>query len=302
MFLLHFLFLLSLSIFLLATIGKIVKILKLPVNLRVELYPIPGDEIKGINYNNHQQNIHIFRNFSRNLIKELIYIFEEVVFLKSVWKNNRLLWFGAISLHIGVYLYFALLFLVIIKIFLFMSLTLPLDVITFVSSIMGCLGAVFLIFLRILNRNYRIYSKPSHFFNLVLLSILFFSFLLWVLKRESFASEYIAFYSGLLTFTQFKEISFFAIFHFIVLALFLAYLPFSQMNHFVIKFFTFHKMRWETKTTFEDRKLKEKIMEQWKYPINWTAPHVVEGGSKTWLALSVSQEAHKKTKKDEAEN
>ena len=62
---------------------------------------------------------------------------------------------------------------------------------------------------------------------------------------------------------------------------FLAYLPFTQMMHFVAKYFTYHEVRWDDKPVIAGDALDRKLDAARHFGIDWSAYHVRTG--KTWV-------------------
>ena len=57
------------------------------------------------------------------------------------------------------------------------------------------------------------------------------------------------------------------------------YLPFTHMTHFVGKYFTYHKVRWEDSPNVKGSELERRIGEALGYRLTWSAPHIKTGGS-----------------------
>jgi hypothetical protein len=82
--------------------------------------------------------------------------------------------------------------------------------------------------------------------------------------------------------------------HFLISFFFLAYLPFTQMMHFVAKYFTYHEVRWDDKPV--DDKMQKELLELLGQKPTWAAPHVRADGNKTWVDIATdtgAQEAEK---------
>jgi hypothetical protein len=62
--------------------------------------------------------------------------------------------------------------------------------------------------------------------------------------------------------------------HIVLLALLLAYLPFTNMMHFFAKWFTYHKVRWEDAPNFRGSRLERDLGPLLEQRISWAAPHM----------------------------
>jgi nitrate reductase gamma subunit len=75
--------------------------------------------------------------------------------------------------------------------------------------------------------------------------------------------------------------------HMALAAAFLIYLPFTHMSHFVGKYFTYHKVRWEDHPNIKGSDLEKRITEALGYRINWSAPHIK---GNTWAEAATATE------------
>jgi nitrate reductase gamma subunit len=64
--------------------------------------------------------------------------------------------------------------------------------------------------------------------------------------------------------------------HVAIGCVFLAYFPFTQMTHAYMKFFAFHRVRWDDKPTALDRGMRKGIALNLRRPITWSAAHIAE--------------------------
>ena len=84
--------------------------------------------------------------------------------------------------------------------------------------------------------------------------------------------------------------------HFLLAFVFLAYLPFTQMMHFVAKYFTYHEIRWDDNPVEAGGKMEKEILELLGQSPTWAGPHVRADGKKTWVDIATdtgAQEAEK---------
>jgi nitrate reductase gamma subunit len=64
-------------------------------------------------------------------------------------------------------------------------------------------------------------------------------------------------------------------------AVFLLYLPFSRMLHFVAKYFFYHDIMWDDESMKAGSKLEQNVISSLHYKLNWSAPHIAANA--TWL-------------------
>ncbi|MFH1437364.1 MAG: hypothetical protein ABIJ56_16790, partial [Pseudomonadota bacterium] len=78
---------------------------------------------------------------------------------------------------------------------------------------------------------------------------------------------------------------------------FLAYLPFTHMTHFIAKYFTYHDIKWADEPAIADPGMEEKMGKVLNYPVSWSARHIKGDGKKTWVDVATSLEEVKDGKK-----
>jgi len=70
---------------------------------------------------------------------------------------------------------------------------------------------------------------------------------------------------------------------------FLAYLPFSQMMHFVAKYFTYHEVRWDDEPMKQGGSMEREVQQLLDQPVTWAAPHVGADGGKNWVDIATQE-------------
>ena len=66
-----------------------------------------------------------------------------------------------------------------------------------------------------------------------------------------------------------------------MIAVFFIYLPFTHMTHFVGKFFTYHRVRWQDEPNIKGSKIEAAIINELGNRVSWQAKHIKPG--KSWL-------------------
>ena len=290
-----------LLIFVAALLVKAFRMWRQPVHLRWELAPVPHEKGRNRYGGSYLEEYEWWtKPREKSLVSELVYMFEEIMFLKSVWENRRPLWWLSFPLHFGLYLLIATAAVCILAAVLEL-LGVPVSnravVRTAIVALaatgytLGALGAAGLLILRTFNPNMRAFTSPAALFNLVLLCAVFVSG-----GCALFGSDYVAevtgFVKALLTADGSVAVSGVLNVHLVVVLLFLAYLPFSQMIHFVAKYFTYHAVRWDDRPLTPGGRLEREVVELLQQPVTWSGPHLSADGKKNWMDI-VTEEAEK---------
>ena len=71
-----------------------------------------------------------------------------------------------------------------------------------------------------------------------------------------------------------------------VAALFPFYLPFTRMVHFLAKYFTYHKVRWDDREATPGSTLEKRLRGYLDFGVTWSADHIRAGN--TWLDVATS--------------
>jgi nitrate reductase gamma subunit len=227
---------------------------------------------------------------------------KEIIFIQSMYHNNRPLWFFSFPFHFGLYMLVVFVLLIFLgAIFdlvgmpvaadgnilsrLLFFVTVPIGTI---GSALAAFGAVGLLISRMAKRELRATSVRTDYFNLILLLGVFVSGLIvWGTEDISY-SHARTFIADLISFQPTAPVSAGVTTHFVLAAAFMIYLPFTHMTHFVGKYFTYHKVRWEDSPNVKGSKLEERITEALGYTVSWSAPHIKTGG--TWAEAATATE------------
>jgi nitrate reductase gamma subunit len=282
------------GIFLIVTAYRTFTIIRLPAHLRWELAPIPHEKGKGRYGGSYLEEYEWWHKPQRrSLIATIVYIAREILLLRGVWRHNRALWPLTFSLHAGLYLIIAMLFLQVVNA-LFIVFELPLtvrdifqgiaSVLAFAGYLLGGLGAVSLIIKRAVDAGLRSFNTVSKYFNLVFLVAVFISGGYAWLYSGDFSYDMSLFIKRLITLESNITLAFPLSLHLVISLLFLIYLPLSDMIHFVAKYFTYHEVRWDDKPL--DKKMEKELAGLLSRPVGWSARHVKADGRKSWVDIA----------------
>ena len=298
----HIFVFITVALFLVVIIYRTTAIGRLPVHLRWELAPIPREKGKGRYGGSYLEEYEWWRQRRRHsFFAPIFYMLAEVLLLKAVWKNNRALWPLSLAFHGGIYLIiFTLVFSLIsallaitgvsrdvVDIFLAIA-----GVLAAAGYILGGLGALGLLIKRVLDTSLRSFNTVSKYFNLVFLLAGFVTGAYARFASADFASELSLFIKGVVTLDTAITLTPALAAHAVILLLFAIYLPFTDMIHFVAKYFTYHEIRWNDAP--KDEKMVGELNGLLRQPVDWSAVHVKADGRKNWVELTV-----KKTDDDE---
>lgn len=288
-----------LAIFVAALLLRTFKMWRQPVHLRWELAPVPHEKGKGGYGGSYLEEYEWWtKPREKSLASELVYMLEEIVFLKSVWESRRQLWWFSFPLHFGLYLLIATTAVVLLGAVLALAgvpvsdwVPLRVAIVTLAAAGygLGALGAVGLFVTRLSNPQMKAFTSPAALLNLVLLFAVFASGAWALVVSDGYAEQALAFGRALLTADLSVEPSGVLIVHLVLAFLFLAYLPFSQMIHFVAKYFTYHKVRWDDEPLHPGGRLEREVLELLKQPVTWSAPHLKADGHKNWVEIATEE-------------
>ena len=121
------------------------------------------------------------------------------------------------------------------------------------------------------------YTAPVDFFNLLfLLAVVGTGLISWLTVDTGFITvrDYL---KGLVTLSPAAAPGGILTAHIVLFSLFLIYVPFTHMTHFVMKYFMWDKVRFEDEPNLKGSALGSKVAEVLNYKQNWSAPHMHKG-------------------------
>ncbi|MFC1850956.1 respiratory nitrate reductase subunit gamma [candidate division CSSED10-310 bacterium] len=274
------------------------KIASLPVHLRWELAPVPHEKGKSHYGGSYFEEFEWWtKKREVSQITAAWYMFQEIFFLKGIWEHQRSLWYFSFPFHQGLYLLFGMTALFFVSaittllgggalVTLFASLAI---IVGWVGYLLGTAGTIGLLYKRLTDDKLKSYATFATYFNLVFLAVLFVSGLLAVAFTGSFGVEMTAFWKGIITFNFQASPGALISFHLLISFLFLIYLPFTYMMHFVAKYFTYHSVRWDDDPMEVGSKKEKQVQELLSQPVTWSAKHIGADGKKNWVDLATQE-------------
>ncbi len=280
---------------------RAVRIAKLPIHLRWELYPVPHEKGKGHYGGSYMEEFEWWTK-ERKVSKadELKEMAEEIILIKSLFKSNKGMWIFSFPFHFGLYLligFAALLTTSALCVIFNMNMDSGFGaIINFLTEISGVAGIILtligsfgLLFKRLFDYNLRCFSGFADYFNLIIFIIICGSMLVaWAGLDYNFIvlRDYTA---SLITASPFATSGVVTV-EIIAVLFFLVYLPFTHMTHFIAKYFTYHHVRWSDEPNMKNSKIEKQVDRVLQYPVSWSAPHIKGDGKKNWVDVATKME------------
>jgi len=293
----------ALAVFLAGNLVRLARILIMPVHLRWELYPVPKGPRDRVRYGgSYFEELDWWtRPERRGLRGELRHIVSELLLFKGVRQHNRQLWFWSWLLHIALYLLVVNMGWAVLVSLLervgpaawtsSISPVLRTLIMSFswISAPGGVMGSLGLIIYRSTSPKMKAFTSLASILNLSVILLLFASGLLGQITDSAMIDNLISLAGALLTFHAPPSVQGFALAHIVILALFLSYFPFTHMTHMYMKFFTYHKVRWDDVPYRDGERLHESIARCLAFPVSWSGPHIKGEGKKNWADVGVEE-------------
>jgi nitrate reductase gamma subunit len=285
-----------LAVFLVAFVTRSLKLARLPVHLRWELAPVPHEKGRA-DYGGSYLEVEKWwtKPMEKDHLNEVSYMVQEILFLKALFENKRSLWWFSFPFHFGMYLLAVVAGLLVLGgLAATMGFAGPglgilsrgLPLLAGGGYALGLFGALGLFLIRVFSKEMQNSTSFNTFFNVVLLGSMFGTGLSAVLTSPDFTGQFLGFMGALFTANMAVQVSGLMTAHLVLIFVFLAYLPFTQMMHFVAKYFTYHEVRWDDKPLVVGGKMEKEIVELLGQSPTWAAPHLKADGKKNWVDIA----------------
>ncbi len=295
----------ALAVFVVAIAVRFLRIYNYPIHLRWEIQPIPHEGRRSAYGGSKMEEVDYWaREHRPDLLSELKYMLMEMVFIKSLFEHNRRLWYRSFPFHFGLYLLAGFAGLLIVEAVLQLAgvsfagpeislLAAALNTLTVLVGVLGLLlaigGGAGLLWMRLTDPDLRPYTKFSHLFNLavILLTLLLVAAALVFRQHLIPYRDYLA---SLIVFDLHGPIGGpLTILSILAVSLLIAYIPLTHMSHFFVKWFTWHKIRWDDEVNVRGGRIEKMIEKALQYPVSWSADHVQGNGKKTWAEVATEE-------------
>jgi len=295
--------------FLAAVVFRFVRLSRLPMHLRWELYPVAHEKGRADYGGSYLEESDWWtKPRESSLFGELRVMIPEILLLAGVWEHNRSQWLRSFPFHFGIYLLAGLIGLLVIGGlatvagvniapgggFVWSAVYHLTYIVGFAGLVLCLIGSIALLARRMFNADYAEYTKSGDYFNLAFFVIAVFVAIGAHVSGDQDFSLLRGYVAQLLTFdlaaanssgTSFLSLSGLEI---VLGCLLIAYIPMTHMSHFFTKWFMYHDVRWSDEPNFKGSKIERKIQEALQYPVSWSAPHIRGDGKKNWVDVATS--------------
>lgn len=293
-----------LAIFAVFFVQKSLKMARMPIHLRWELSPVPHEKGKGHYGGSYLETSQWWtKPMEKDHVAEGVYMFKEIIFLKALFEHKKNLWFFSFPFHFGMYMLISASALLILgslaSVLGWVSpdmwlLRAGLPLLAGVGYALGFLGAIGLFLTRIFEKGMANSTTRATYFNVLLLGSMFGTGLWALFTLPDFSSQALGFMGALFTADMSIQLASVLKAHFLLTFIFLAYLPFTQMMHFVAKYFTYHEVRWDDRPV--DEKMEKELLEMLGQKPTWSGAHIRADGKKTWVDIATDTGAPEEKK------
>jgi nitrate reductase gamma subunit len=297
-------------VFVAAVAWRAVRICRLPIHLRWELYPVAHEKGRASYGGSYLEEAAWWskrREFS--LFGELKVMIPEILLLVGVWEHNRKYWFRTFPFHFGLYVLAGLLGLLLLGgILVAAGLDVAADgwlvgrllyyltcVLGYAGLVLGLVGAVALLAKRLYDPDYREYTRKADYFNLGFFVVTFVVALAAQLVADQDFAVLRGYFARLLTFGLVSadlgigRPSGLGVAEIVLGCLLLAYIPLTHMSHFFTKWFTYHDVRWSDEPNLTGGEIERQVDKALRYPVSWSAAHIRGDGKKSWAEVATSE-------------
>lgn len=283
---------LALLAFAAAILLRFLRLQRYPLHLRWELYPVPGEGGRAAHGGSRQEEVDWWtkpRKLDR--MRELSAMLAEMVLMKGLFVHNRRLWYRSFPFHFGLYLSAGFGKLLALQALLLLLGARPLPWLLGLTALLGLLGlplavggALALLVLRATDPELRPWTRPAHFFNLgaiaLVLGLLGAAWAWEGLAAGPLAVELaglIAWRPGAFPVPRAALVA---------TTLLLAYIPLTHMSHFFVKWFTWHRIRWDDEPNVRGGRIEELVRRSLEAPSSWSAEHMRPAEGRRWVDLA----------------
>jgi nitrate reductase gamma subunit len=282
------------AVFILGNLYRAARTARLPLHLRWELYPIPRGPRDRQRYGGSyfEETEWWTKPAHPDRRGELTFMLKEALFLRGVFENFRALWTWSLLLHWGLYFYMAstavaVLVFVIEDHLASGTVALLLQAVSVgfgFACALGVAGSVGLIATRGLHSRLKGFTSRATAFNLCLLATIFATGLMApsIPDRGFLAVLHDAVDWRSAT----GEYPASAYLHFGLVAFFLIYFPFTHMTHMFMKYFTWHRVRWDDAPARFDNAAQAGIAANLARRVSWEARHIDDGNVYSWADMA----------------
>lgn len=296
-------------VFVLTVACRVYRQWSFPVHVRWEIYPVQHETTDKLAHGgSYMEELNWWeKKHGSSLWNEVKYMVPEILLIRGLWKDNRSLWRVSFPFHFGLYLMIGLFALMVIQSLLVLwgpasarigtiqsGLNGLIVFVAWVGLVLGVMGGVGMLCRRIADPELREYSSFVDYFNIAFILLFFLSAFLTTLFADPLLEGAKAYVFGLLTgggsLNGYVPGQTFCGGAAIVLgSLLVAYIPLTHMSHMFMKYFFYHKIKWDDAPNLRGGSLEASIRENLALKPTWNAKHVEADGRKSWLDIATSE-------------
>lgn len=306
--LLHLVTYAAVAAFGLAVAYRFIKISTMPMHLRWELYPVAHEASKAKHGGSILEELNWWtKEREVSFIGELKVMIPEMTLLVALFEHNRKVWYRSFPFHMGLYILagtIGLIFLgALMELFGIYVGPDPTEGIVLGTAVyyltqlgmvvglgLGTLGALGLLVLRLFDEDMKGYTSAAAIFNLLFFLAAF--GLAWVtlITVDTSLAMTRSYVQSLVTLNLTASAgSPILAAEIAVGVLLIAYIPMTHMSHFFVKWFTYHKIRWDDEPNMVGSDIEKKVIEQVQYPVTWAGAHLKADGKKNWVDIATEE-------------
>jgi len=280
---------LSILLFVGLSVYKAYGFAKMPLHGKMELYPVPKE--KGFEHGGSFYEEVSWWNKPHEVshVREIVEMFKEILFIKTLFVNQRPFWWLSYALHLGIYFIMAWTMLLVVGAVtvlngIIVAASSPsiwgllIYYLTVLTGILGLVlvtfGSASLVLRRMFDNTLKKYTTPQEYFNLLLIfAASITGILVWGSDLTFQTARVVT--ANLVTFTPFAAGGLVTL-HVVIVGIMLIYIPISKMSHYVGKYFTFHTVLWDNNPNIKGSAMEAKVKEALAYKptTTWLAPHM----------------------------
>ena len=284
---------------------KVVKVARMPMHLRWELYPVPHEVGHKYGGSYYEELDWWTKPRKTSRARDILSKLRDYFTFPGYFTRNKGYWIGLFPWHIGFYT--IVLFHILSAFGALLMVTAGIQVspesgnfagpalyyltivIAAASFILGTIGCLVLLVQRIFDRELRTYATPSHYFNYLFFLAVFVSGLVAWLGFDPSLDHYRDYWTSVLTFKYMVPPAA-EYLHIILFSLFLIYLPFTRSTHYITNLIAYFGVLWEDTPNIRGNIPQDKIREALARPVSWSAPHIQQGKSWGEVATNLPEE------------
>ena len=274
----------ALIAFLGLSVKKFMEYGKLPQHGRQDLYPIPLESDEKMHYGGSymEEDKWYEKERHHNLKGEIVDMLVEMLFIKKLFVNQNNFWWLSYSLHLGMYVAIAWSVLMLFGAFLsegflYTAAVLVGTVCGIAAGVLMTVGCIGLLCKRLFVKEFKNYTTPQEYFNLIaLMAVSVSGLLVWLGDMKFEFGRNIA--RAMFTFSPIADVTPMLTVFIVLLAFISVYIPLTKLSHYVGKYYTFHKVIWDNEPNLPGSKVEANILASQAKPkdpnaLKWGAPH-----------------------------